>query len=157
MTAFHKVLVLGGAALGLVSAAPARAESVNVSPDTTVVSPEEMNRTVAVRDVRMAGDAVTGTVVNNSGKPVRDVQLLIKYVWLWRNERNPGSDSPGRAAFQTIPGELAPGQSREFTYRPDEPLPERRDGHFSPDVQVAGVVEITPAGEARPGSLGAMR
>jgi len=52
----------------------------------------------------MNGDQVSGKVVNNSGKPVRDVQILVKYVWLWNNERKPGTDSPGRAVYETLPG-----------------------------------------------------
>jgi hypothetical protein len=154
MTKSRGVIVLGGAtfALGLVAVPAARADTVEVSPQTEVVSPDEMSRTVAVRDVRRDGDAVSGTIVNNSGKPVRDVQLLIKYNWFWNDERRPGTDSPGRAVYQTVPGEIAPGQSRQFTYRPDEPLPHRSDGRFEPSVQVAGVVEVTPA---TPGQLGA--
>ena len=157
MTRFHGALVVfGGAALGLaVCAPPARADPVAVSPEMVVVPPQEMSRTIDVRDVRMNGDEVSGKVVNNSDKPVRDVQLLIKYVWLWNNERNPGTDSPGRAVYQTLPGELAPGESREFTYRPEEPLAHRRDGRYNPSVQVAAVVEVTPG--AQTGSLGATR
>ena len=137
-------MIAGGAALGLVvCAAPARAEPVEVSPETVVVSPDQMSRAVDVKDVRMNGDQVSGKVVNNSGKPVRDVQILVKYVWLWNNERKPGTDSPGRAVYETLPGELAPGEAKEFTYRPDEPLPNRRDGRFEPSVEVAGVTEIT--------------
>jgi len=132
------------AALGLVvCAAPARAEPVEVSPETVVVSPDQMSRAVDVKDVRMNGDQVSGKVVNNSGKPVRDVQILVKYVWLWNNERKPGTDSPGRAVYETLPGELAPGEAKDFTYRPDEPLPNRRDERFEPAVEVAGVTEIT--------------
>ena len=152
MTRLRGIIVLGGAALGLVWAPPLRAESVDVSPETQVVSPDEMSRTVQVRDVRRDGDGVAGTIVNNSAKPVRDVQLLIKYNWLWNDERRPGTDSPGRAAYQTVPGEIAPGESRQFTYRPEEPLPRRSDGRFEPSVQVSGVVEVTPG---TPGQLGA--
>lgn len=153
MTRFSTVsLLAGGAALGFLGwAPPARAESVVVSPDTVVVSPDQMSRTVDVKDVHVNGDQVSGKVVNNSGKPVRDVQLLVKYVWLWNDELNPGTDSPGRAEYETLPGELAPGESKEFTYRPDLPLPNRKDGRFEPSVEVAGVTEITPQA---PGSLG---
>ena len=145
MTRFNAVFLLaGGAALGLVVCAPpARAESVIVSPETAVVSPDEMSRAVKVEDVRVRGDEVSAKIVNNSGKAVRDVQLLVKYVWLWNNERKPGTDNPGRSAYETLPGELAPGESKEFTYRPDQPLPHRTDGHFDPSVEVAGVTEIT--------------
>lgn len=146
MTRFSAVsLLAGGAGLGLVMCAPpARAEPVVVSPETVVVSPDQLSRAVIVQDVRVRGDEVSGKVVNNSGKPVRDVQLLVKYVWLWNNERKPGTDSPGRALYETLPGELAPGEAKEFTYRPDEPLPHRSDGRFEPKVEVAGVTEITP-------------
>ena len=146
MTRFSAVSVLaGGAALGLVvGAQPSRGEPVVVSPETMVVSPDQMSRTVNVQGVRVTGDEVSGKVVNNSGKPVRDVQLLVKYIWLWNKERKPGTDSPGRALYETLPGELAPGETKEFTFRPDEPLPHRTDGRFDASVEVAGVTEITP-------------
>jgi hypothetical protein len=156
MTGFRAAsIILGGAVLGLAVAAPparAEAESVTVAPEPVVVSPDEMSRTVTVRDVQVNGDEVSGTVVNNSGHPVRDVQLLVKYVWLWKNERKPGNDNPGRAEFETIPGELPPGATKQFTYRPDPPLEHRKDGRFEPSVDVAGAVEVTPTDERR-GSL----
>jgi hypothetical protein len=145
MMRFRGSVVLGGAVLGLVCAAPVRADSVVVSPETQIVPPDQMSRLVEVQDVRASGDTVSGTVVNASGKPVRDVQLLVKYVWLWNDERHPGNDSPGRADYYTLPGELAPGERRDFTYRPDEPLPHRRDGRFNPTVQVSGAMEVTPS------------
>jgi hypothetical protein len=155
MTGFRAAsMVFGGAVLGLVVCAPpVRAESVTVSPEAAVVSPDEMSRTVAVRNVRVNGDEVSGTVVNNSAKPVRDVQLLIRYVWLWGDERHPGTDNPGRADVETLSGELAPGATRDFTYRPETPLPHRRDGRFEPAVDVAGVTEVTTV----PAERGAMR
>jgi hypothetical protein len=151
-------MAAGGAVLGLVFCAQAvRADPVAVTPETEVVSPDEMSRTVAVEGVRVNGDEVSGTVVNRSDKPVRDVQLLIRYAWLWNNEFKPGKDSPGRADYETIRGEIPPGASKQFTYRPDPPLEHRRDGRFEPSVDVAGATEIVTAPEERQGSLGPAR
>ncbi len=93
----------------------------------------------------MQGDTVTGVVSNAGRHPVRDVQMQITYVWLWNNERHPGSDNPGRTDIYTLPGEIPTGGSQTFTYRPATPLPHRTDGHFAPSVNVTGFTEVVPA------------
>jgi hypothetical protein len=129
-----------GAAL-LASAAPA---AMPPTGDVQVVPPDELSQKLAVRDVRVNDGEVTGTVVNNSSRPLRDLKLLVDYAWLWRNERHPGTDSPGRAFWTTIPGELRPGESRDFHFRPDTPLAQRSDGRFAPSVKVSEVTELVP-------------
>ena len=61
---------------------------------------------VSTRDVVLKGDTVSGVVVNNSPHTVRDVQLQIIYVWMWNNERHPGSNNPGHTDYYTLPGEI---------------------------------------------------
>jgi len=89
--------------------------------------------------------------VNASSHPLRDVTLLVRYAWLWNNERHPGKDTVSRVAYVTVPGELRPGESKTFTYQPDRPLPVRRDGRFAPQVDVAEVVALVPAGSRTAG------
>jgi hypothetical protein len=101
-------------------------------------------RSVTVQNVALRGDTVSGVIANTSPHAVRDVQLQITYVWLWKNERHPGTDNPGRTDAYTLPGEIAAGASQPFTYRPQSPLPQRSDGHFEPSVTVVGFTEIIP-------------
>lgn len=132
-------------AVGLVIHAwPARSADVIVSPERVVPS-ERVAESVALRDVRVEGDVVSGVLTNRSGEVLRDVQLLIKHDWLWKNEFRPGEDNPGRAVYYTVPGEILPGGQTTFTYRADPPLPARSDGRFNTSVEVVGFVEVSGA------------
>src|SRR5439155_500144 len=94
-------------AVGLViHARPARSADVIVSPERVVPS-ERVAESVALRDVRVEGDVVSGVLTNRSDKVLRDVQLLIQYDWLWKNEFRPGEDNPGRAVYHTVPRRAA--------------------------------------------------
>ena len=101
-------------------------------------------RSVTVENVALQGDTVTGVVANTSAHGVRDVQLEITYGWLWKNERHPGTDNPGRTDLYTLPGEISAGGSKPFSYRPQSPLQNRSDGTFVPSAAVVGYTEIIP-------------
>jgi hypothetical protein len=108
----------------------------------TLIADEQPSRVVVVRDVTTRHGVVSGTLVNLSRKALRDVRLLVRHTWFWKNEQKPGDDSPGRVDYYTARGELRPDGSVEFTYRPEPPLPERDDGHFETTVEVVGWTEI---------------
>jgi hypothetical protein len=111
-----------------------------------VVPVGELSRYVAVRGVNESSDgAVSGTVVNVSSRPVKEVELHITHEWLWKNEFHPGEDNPGRLGTITLHDEIAPGGEARFSYRPDPPLPPRTDGHFVTKVDVAGLTAIETA------------
>ncbi len=114
---------------------------VSAQGRATIVNPAEANETVAVADVQLHDGVVSGTVVNRSSEPVRDVRLLIDHVWLWNNERHPGDFSPGRTDFFTVRGEIPPGGNAPFTYQ-GSPLMDRRDGHFETHVQVTEFTQV---------------
>ncbi|GIW41492.1 MAG: hypothetical protein KatS3mg076_2069 [Candidatus Binatia bacterium] len=99
---------------------------------------------VVLEDVEVRDGNVSGFVVNRSSREIRDVRLLVRHVWYWKDEQNPGEESPGRAVFYTVKGELPPGARKPFTYQPDPPLPDRADGHFRTLVEVAGYSEVLP-------------
>jgi hypothetical protein len=105
----------------------------------------QASKDVKVQNVTLNGDTVSGVVSNVGRHPVRDVQMQITYVWLWNNERHPGTDNPGRTDYYTAPGEIPTGGSQPFTYRPTTPLAHRTDGHFAPSVNVTGFTEVVPA------------
>ena len=122
----------------LVVASPAS----SAAPDK-LIADDGPDRTVVVRDVAATPQgAVASTLVNHSGKELRDVRLLIHHTWLWKNETKPGDDSPGRVDYYTVRSRLPPNGEVEFKYRPEPPLPDRDDGHFETTVDVVGWTEI---------------
>lgn len=117
---------------------------------TSVSGLSQAAEDVVVRDVTTRDNLLSGMVVNQSRSQVRDVRLLIRYTWLWDNERHPGTDSPGRASFYTVTATIPPGGSAPFTYQSANPLPSRPGGHFKAEVEVAGFTEVGSAqGAAR--------
>jgi hypothetical protein len=126
----------------------ARADVMNQSEK--IVSPDQLSRDIAVRDVRSSGDTVTGTVVNQSGKTIRDVRLVVSHQWLWNDEFHPGTDDPSRAEYITLREEIPPGGQAQFTYRPSDTPTARRDGQFQYNVRVAGATEVTPGTPSSP-------
>lgn len=104
----------------------------------------EASRTVTLQNLNLAEPTVSGVIVNHSPHEIRNVELLVQYHWLWKNEFKPGEDSPGRAVTVKVNKELRPGQSLPFTYTPQPPLPSRSDGRFEPEVIVSGFTEVIP-------------
>jgi len=96
---------------------------------------------VALTNTSARDGSVTGEIVNNLPHEVRDVQLLIRHVWHWKNEFRPGTDDPGTAAYYTVEKTIPPRGKVSFTYKADG-LPKRSDGHFETMVSVAGYAEV---------------
>lgn len=119
------------AALGSALAAQAVLEE---SRETQVV--------VSIADLKVEDGVVSGQLVNQSKWPLREVQLLIRYVWQWKSEFRPGEDVQGRAVYHTVEKEILPGGRMDFTYRPSPPLPSSPDGYFETTVSVAGFAEV---------------
>ena len=132
------------------------AEPVDVEPVAPhgrvepVVPQGRLAADVAIRDVRTAGDTVSGVVVNRSRNPVRDVKLVVNHTWLWDNEMHPGVDEYSRADYYIVKGDIPPGGEAPFTLRPTEPLQEGRGGHFMTNVGIASVTEIVPGASRSP-------
>jgi hypothetical protein len=110
----------------------------------TLISQDQASQAVSIRNLSVKDGVVSGELVNNSPRTLRDVQLLVRFTWLWNNEMHPGADSPGDAVYYTVEGDIPPGGSKPFTYRPASPLPSRPDGHFEVAVSIAGFAEIIP-------------
>jgi hypothetical protein len=108
----------------------------------TVVTNPETSRVIEVTDVTSSGGIVTGTLVNKSPRVIQDVKLLVRHGWVWKNERHPGDDSPGRADYDVVAGPIAPGASLPFKHVISPPLPQRSDGHFNTSVEVVSFAEV---------------
>jgi len=120
---------------GVLSSRLARAVSETLVPGAEVTS------SIGIDRLKTQDGTVSGILLNRSGRTVRDVRLLIRQVWLWKNERHPGDDSPGRVDFYTVPNEIPAGGSVPFQYQPSPPLPRRSDGRFKTEVEVVGFTE----------------
>jgi len=105
---------------------------------------EDIARILAVEKINVADGMVSGEVYNRSANTVRDVQLFVRYTWLWDNETKPGKDDPGTSTYYTLPKEIPPGGSLPFTYKPSPPPPKMAGGHFETTVTVAGFTEVIP-------------
>jgi hypothetical protein len=111
----------------------------------TVLSQQQAGSALAIEKVAVQDGTVTGEIRNNSKNTVRDVQLFIRYTFLWKNEFHPGKESPSAAFYPTISGEIAPGGSLPFKFTPTPPLPKRTDGRFErPSVSIAGFTQVIP-------------
>jgi hypothetical protein len=113
----------------------------------TLASQEQAAQVVSVRNVTVAKDGtVSGQVVNNSSRTIRDVQLQIRYTWLWNNEMRPGDDSLSDTVYYTAEGDIPPGGNKPFTDRgsPLRSLRARSDGRYEVTVSVAGFAEVIP-------------
>ena len=99
---------------------------------------------------------MTGLLRNSGARPVREVRLLIRNTWLWKNETNPGSatDNPGRSSYYVVDGEVPAGGELRFRYEPSPPLPVRNDGSFVSSAEVVGFVEVIEPIMPNEGSAG---
>ena len=106
------------------------------------IPPDAAARVVAVADLSVRDGIVSGSLVNKSTRVVREVRLLIRYAWVWKDERHPGEDSPGTAEYDTVSTPIPPGSQLRFTHAPSPPLPQRTDGHFETSVEVVGFEQV---------------
>lgn len=107
-------------------------------------SKEEISRMIALENISVQDGRVSGEVHNTSANTLRDVQLFIRYTWVWDNEFHPGSDDPGAAYNYTPPKDIPPGGRVSFTFSPSPPLAKATGGHFVTSVSVAGFTEVIP-------------
>jgi hypothetical protein len=109
-----------------------------------IIGSNETAQSLEVRNVAVNNNVITGEVVNKTPHLMRDVELLIKYHWRWKNEMKPGADSSGRSVFIKLDRDLRPGEPFSFTYKPDPPLPSRPEGYYVAEVSPAGFAVVTP-------------
>jgi hypothetical protein len=110
--------------------------------EKTLVTNPETSGVIEVTDVASADGTVTGTLVNKSTRVIQDIKLLVRHGWIWKNERHPGEDSPGRADYYVVAGPIPAGGSLPFKYEISPPLPRRSDGHFKAGVEVVSFTEV---------------
>ena len=132
----------------MIAVAAALALSLTFLPSAArsqkVRSDEETARILAVEKFAVQDGVVTGEVRNKSNRAVREVQLFVRYTWLWDDERNPGKIDPGTSTYYTLNETINPGSKTSFIYKPSPPLPKIAGGRFETSVKIAGFSEIIP-------------
>ena len=132
----HLVLIL---CAGLILALDAGAASV--------VQPTDMDAAVSLA-IEVADDGtIEGTMRNNTGRKIGDVEVLVEYGWIWARDFAQGDDDPGWSTTYTLPVELLPGASIPVNIAPLHALPDRDDGHFVISAKVVGYTRyrwVTP-------------
>jgi hypothetical protein len=117
--------------------------TTTVREDSGGLAPtHEIDRAVTITQRSTLDGTVTGQVTNRSPSAIRNIEMQIRYEWLWADEMKPGDYSPGRTDRFELPDRIAPGQTASFVYTPAVPLPQRDDGHFEVSVRPVGFVEI---------------
>jgi len=107
-----------------------------------VVNPSNVATVLEVRNVQADTQTVRATLVNHSPRALENVRLLIRHQWLWRNEKNPGTDNPGRSWVYTLPDQVPAGGTYSLEVAIQPPLPRRNDGRFVTTVEVLGFTEV---------------
>ncbi|MDZ4340881.1 MAG: hypothetical protein U1E51_00395, partial [Candidatus Binatia bacterium] len=102
------------------------------------LTPEQAKTMVSVHDVKVDETGISGELANSSPHPIRDIDLLLKYIWRWHDEFHPADNAPGNVAVVTLKEQLAPGQTLYFAYAGPVPEANRAHGRFETEVSVAG-------------------
>lgn len=108
----------------------------------TLISENRLEDTVEFRAEAMNDGRISGVIANEGTEPVNELVVLVKYNWLWKDELNPGPDSPEWVEFVTLKEQLNPGETTSFVYTPGGPLPNRDDGFFFPTAELVGMTLI---------------
>jgi len=115
------------------------------SAQAMLASAEQAAQVVTIRNLTVKDGQVSGELANNSSRTLRDVEVLIRYSWLWSDEYHPPRDDMGEAVYHTAAGEIAAGGNKAFSYQPSPPLRSGTDGRYETTVSIAGYTEIIPA------------
>ena len=108
----------------------------------SVLTSEQAKAALSLENVEVRRDQVSGVIVNKTPHMIRDVQLVLQYHWLWKNERNPGTDSPGRTVILRFNEQLEPGKPHRFVFTPDFQLASRSDGWYMPENDIGGFTAV---------------
>ncbi|MGZ8464021.1 MAG: hypothetical protein ACXWXT_00610 [Candidatus Binatia bacterium] len=109
-----------------------------------VASREEIAIVLPIEKIAVANGTVSGEIHNRGPYSVREVELLIRYIWLWDNEPNPGKIDPGTSTYHALTTEIRAGGNLPFTFTPSPPLPKVSGGRYEISVTVSGFAQVIP-------------
>lgn len=116
--------------------------SAQIAQSQTIKTKDEISRVVIVENIKVANGVVSGEAVNRSANTLRDLQLFIRYTWLWDDEMKPGKIDPGTSTYHTLSKDIPPAGRLPFTFSPSPPLPKVSGGRFETSVSVAAFAEV---------------
>ncbi|HET7007194.1 MAG TPA: hypothetical protein VFK65_16940 [Candidatus Binatia bacterium] len=137
---FHRHLLVSLLTVALVVVAIAQTAFSQAVKSTT-----ELEKIAIIEKLTVRDGVVSGEVVNRSANRLRDVQLFVRYTWLWDDEMKPGKVDPGTSTFYTLTQEIVPKGRLPFTFTPSPPLPRIAGGHFETSVTIAGFAQVIEA------------
>ena len=114
----------------------------------SVKTHQDAERVLAIEKLTIKGGVVSGEVSNRSTRSLRDVELFIRYTWLWDDEMKPGKLDPGTSTYYRLQKEIAPGGRLPFTFQPSPPLTQMSGGRYQTSVTIAGYTEVIQIGRA---------
>ena len=118
------ILILVGAAFGA---------SAN-----QVLEQRQIERSVALLFEVVDGGIIEGELINTTSQRVSDIEVLVRYSWVWHRDGAAKDDDPSWSNSFTFPIDLAPGESSPLTIPPLKPIVERDDGHYVINAKVMG-------------------
>jgi hypothetical protein len=124
----------------------ALAVATSASGADTLVTPEDVARTLVIENLAAQDGRVAGVIVNQSDRTVRGVALQVLFSWLWADEHRQGTDDPSFVVTEVVHDEIPPHGNLTFGYSYPSATTTRRDGRFILDVRIVG---FNTVGEAR--------
>ncbi len=113
-----------------------------------VVSLSKIGTAVSLPVTVDDGGVIEGKTVNNTGKKIGDVEVLVEYAWIWAEDfSRDRDDDSGWSITYTLPVELIPGGSVPVKIAPLHELSKRDGGHYLISAKVVGYTRyrwVTP-------------
>ena len=81
---------------------------------------------------------IEGELLNTTAQRVTDVQVLVRYAWVWARESTLEREDPSWANTFTFPVDLKPGDTTPLSIPPLRELTVRDDGKFLISAKVMG-------------------
>ncbi|MFT4585109.1 MAG: hypothetical protein ACI915_001983 [Gammaproteobacteria bacterium] len=125
-----KISKIGAAMIGLALCTLVIAENV--------VEQSAIDQRVDLVHALESDGNIHGFVQNKSDKPVKNIEVLVHYGWVWADPHAQRSNNPSWADYFTIESELAPGESKAFDYDVGPRLINRTNGRYLRSVTIVG-------------------
>ena len=81
---------------------------------------------------------IEGELINATPQRVSNIEVLVRYSWIWLQESRESRDDPSWSSTFTFPVELDPGETSPLSIPPIHPVAERDDGFFRISAKVMG-------------------
>lgn len=81
---------------------------------------------------------IEGELLNTTDKRVSDIEVLVRYSWVWARDSSQERESLSWANTFTFPVDLKPGDSSPLSIPPLQELADRDDGKYLISAKVMG-------------------